>query len=341
MGNTTMTAGEIPTTPLAESVTVIHRDSGTTHAWAKHSVWYHATPSETSSSDAVRDLISYVSRLGVNVLTLPAHITPYPISDSIHRAQKRGLRILPNIADSHVAPEVIDQWLAEGAWGIELGLHHLKEHITTVNDLTLGQIQAKVSLAHPDSVLSLGLWDDDAEKFDELSNQVHDAYVHIVRSRPLALPLTIDNIAPQLVDLYRLFESTGTLPAWDLSAPAIHTASSYLSPAGIVLLTLALPGLIHIDQQSITIPPAPRHILRLRNAYYLANSSLAIDRRQLQNGILRMFVDTIEVRMNFGSHNEPLPTDGSVLAMSHQKPSQSPNDDLYLPSGEVAWIKLR
>ncbi|WP_216381566.1 hypothetical protein [Arcanobacterium phocae] len=340
MGNTEIDAGETPTTHRKDIAAVVYRDNGTIHSWDRHSVWYHASEHEVSTTNDAINLISRIARLGANTLTIPAGCSDLELDLIMSKAEKRSIRLLPDISSLSTPPSTLQQWLNHGGWGIELGFHHLTELSSRIGGMTLGELQAQVSLAHPESVLSLGLWGDTLDQFDEFSNQVHDAYVHIVRSRPLNLPITSASFSSEIIQLYRLFDSAGTLPAWDLSAGSVHAASGELSPAGVMTLALALPGLVHIDDEASHIPPSIRHILRIRQTYQMATANLVLDRSRLAEGIVILYAGKIEIRANFSGQPDLIANDGRVLTTSQIELPRADDENLLLPSGDVAWLKV-
>ncbi|SDU81588.1 hypothetical protein [Arcanobacterium phocae] len=341
MGNTGLDAGETPTTHRNDIAAVVYRDNATIQPWDRHSVWYHASEHETSTTDETVNLISRIARLGINTLTIPAGCSNLKLGFIMSRAEKRSIRLLPDISALDSPPSTLKQWLDQGGWGIELGFHHLTELTSRIGGMSLGELQAQVSLAHPESVLSLGLWGDTLEQFDDFSNQVYDAYVHIVRSRPLNLPITSASFSSEIIQLYRLFDSAGTLPAWDLSAGSVHATAGELSPAGVMALALALPGLVHIDAESSHIPPSIRHILRIRQTYQMATANLVLDRSRLADGIVILYAGEIEIRANFSGQPDPIANDGRVLTTSQIELPRADDGNLLLPPGDVAWLKVK
>lgn len=335
MSNTELDTGETPATPRKDAVTVIR--STPSPAWGMHAVWYHASAEEAATTELILDLISTVARIGATVITIPGTLDRISLTDIMAKAKKRQVRILPDISQLHDAHDAVSTWLEAGAWGVELGAHCVNSHVSHIGDLTIGQLQAFVSIAHEDAVLSLGINGRSPADFAELSNQVHDAYVHIVRSRPLSFPLSASNFGPQLIQLYRLFNSAGTLPAWDLSGKSIYAAAGYISPTAITLMTLALPGIIHIDRKTTEIPSSIRHMLRLRNASSITNGNIGLDQSRTDHGIVRIFVDDIEVRINFGTTPDLLPADSRILATSTAELQD--HGSFLLPAGEVAWLR--
>lgn len=332
------------------SITLVHRHHPDPSAWDDYSVWYHASVDEVRTPDAASELISKLARIGINVVTVP----PLCPSNSegyvdaiIERASMRDVRVLPNIGFAMMAElgrepftaeerrEVVGRWLDAGAWGVELGSERVElnsDHRHGGQDIL--ELQAQLSLVNPDAVVSIGLVSDDDAAILE---HVHEDFFHVVRTPLRHNPLTPENLAGQLLSAYQLFDSAGTIPAWDLTIEALQLASDRLGVEGVMLMMMSLPGMVHFTRGAIERFPGTRHALRLRASRRMGMKNLAVDEGLTDRGIVSLFVDHTEVRMNFGWDDDHLPIDGSVVASSRIELPRT-DDELILPTSDVAWI---
>lgn len=333
-----------------ESYTLVHRHHPDPSVWDDFNVWYHAAADEVSDSDAVRELISNLAKLGINVVTVPAispNNDPSYVETVIDRADKRGLRVLPNIGFAMMAElgrepfsdderrEVVEHWMKAGAWGVELG----NERVELNSDHRHGgqnvlDLQAQLSVSNPDAVVSIGLVSDDDAAILE---HVHEDFFHVVRTPIRHNPLTPENIGMQLLSSYNLFDSAGTIPAWDMTVEALQLASRRLSVEGVMVMMLSLPGMVHFTRGALDRFAGVRHALRIRASHRLAVKNLALDEGRANRGIISLYVDHTEVRMNFGWDDDHLADDGSVTLSSRIELPKA-DDELVLPASDVAWI---
>lgn len=338
----------------SSSVTVLHQSHSYATAWDDFSVWYHIAPFEIPTVDDALELIAQLGKLGIEVATVPV-LCPDGCSDYIEKivrkASRRGMRILPNIGfdtmaglgrevlDHDEAISLIEQWMRAGAWGVELGMERvnmLSGHAHAGQDVR--ELQAIVAYHNPDAIVSIGLISDNA---DGIIEHIQEDYFHVVRTALQENPLTPENIGPQLLNAYHMFNAAGTTPAWDLTIDALEMASSRLNVSAVMLIMMALPGMVHFTRGAIERSPSTRHLLRFREALNIANGNLAVDETRIYRGVISLLVDYLDVRINFGWDEEYLANDGSVLATSRIELPRSADGQLVLPTSDSAWVSQR
>lgn len=298
-------------------------------------------------------LISDLGRNGFNVVCVPArNIDDEPdyASAIIDRAQKRGMRVLVDIGATTVergghlaltdetAIRVVQHWLDAGASGIELGADRVTdESAYRHSGLDLRLFQDYLAQYYPDAMLSLGFIADEEK---EMISRIRTDLTHVVRTYRIDYAITAENIQRRMLNRFRSFEKCGVIPSWDLSGAALNALSGDIRSNGMLQAMLAFPGVLHLDRRAMMMTPSVRHGLRLRHTHRLASKSLAIDNGLADRGIISLFIDPFEVRLNFGPEIDAVANDGRVVSSSRiELPSQG--NDLLIPPGDVAWIIRR
>lgn len=347
MGHVIASMGSPSTSPL-------YRAPQVPGPWARHHLWYHATPQEVHNTDVALGLISECARFGMNVMSLPAMLAdadPTYIEKVTRAATRRGVRLLPHVGANVVsrAPalaegryEILDQWFAHGAFGVELGTIDLtdEEPLTDAGAHIHAGWDTRELLAyvesHMDAIVSAAI---SAPTFEAASAHALEDYFDVVRfqiSTPDAY--APDVFSDQVSEKLQFFEIAGAIPSWDCSFATLENRAGRLSEGAILLAACFYPGFLHFEQNIPGRSPSVRHALRLRDSLSLHRSSILISTDKAEDGFIWLVTDKVSMLLNFGPYPYVVPNDGRVLVSSLIELPEE-NGNLVVPPGEAAWLR--
>ncbi|OFS75734.1 hypothetical protein HMPREF3167_02645 [Trueperella sp. HMSC08B05] len=322
--------------------------------WARHHLWYQATPQEVHTTNVALGLISECARFGMNVMSLPALIAdaePDYIEKVTRAASRRGVRLLPHVGADVVARApalaaeryaILNQWFDHGAYGVELGTIDLTdpEELTDSGAHIHAGWDTRELLAyvesHQDAIVSANVR---STSFAEASTHALEDFFDVVRFQ-IATPhaFTPDTFPGEVANILQFFEIAGAIPSWNCSFDALENRAGNLSEGAILLASCFFPGFLHFEQNIPGRSPSVRHALRLRNSLSLHHSSILISTDKAADGFIWLVTDKVSMLLNFGPYPYLVPNDGRVLVSSLiELPEEGTN--LVIPPGEAAWLR--
>lgn len=333
------------------STALLHRAPRHESPWINHHLWYHAKPEEVPTTQAALDLISHLTRHGMHVLTLPAVSAdddPDYVAAVMRRANRRGIRILPNVGpDAFAARDAADltiderfaiasQWFDKGTHGLELGEQMANAGAQHSTHWDVRELQAWMKFMNDDAVMSICLR---GSSFDEIAQRALDDYFDVFRFRVVGAPqLSAQNYFEQSSASFQMFDAAGALPSWNASWEVLTNVSGQLSRSALLLTTCYLPGIVHFEKDVHLQSPSTRHALRMRDSLGMHKANVLIDTTTAADGFIWLINDRVSMLLNFGPYSYDIPNDGRVLMSSLIALPES-GSNLVLPPGEVAWVQ--
>lgn len=271
------------------------------------------------------ELLHDATRLGVSALDISiADIQPGdPIIETImRRAGQRGIGLTIRLRDDDET--IIKQakdWLSAGALGFDV----------TDRPHLAAQLAAPVVASGENRIRTMLVSGAD---LGPLEHHLREDWVEITRSDALLhIEWTPEKLISLLTRFYSMHATTGSQPAWEISAASTRPEDR-LGPAAKILAMLALPGSLTLDSDLVTAIPNLRRILRYRSAYRLQRAPLSyLDRGELHI----WFTPQVAVLMNVGDDMMPAPCPGRVLSTTG---SQVEAGRLWLAPRSTTWCSI-
>ncbi|WP_143605549.1 hypothetical protein [Trueperella pyogenes] len=307
------------------------------------------------NTDVALGLIGECARLGIHTVALPAILAdddPSYVERVSHKAQRRGIRVLPHVGSAvfQHAPDlnaadryaVLSQWFSHGALGVELGTIDLEESGVNAagHHVHAGwdghELLAFVKGLNPDAIVSANLR---SASIENAAAHALEHYLDLVRFETSA-PRVLDqhNYADEISSYLQLFEAAGLSPSWNCSVPTLDNYAGMLTDGAILLAAAFFPGFLHFEQNIPGRSPSLRHALRLRDALGLHRSSILLNIELAQDGFVWLINDKLTMLLNFGPYTYAVPNDGTVIVSSLiELPEEAGR--LIIPPGEAAWLR--
>ena len=311
-------------------------------AWDKYHLWYQASAHEVHTTAVALGLIGEISRLGMHVLTLPALPAdgdPDYITAVLNRAQRRNIRVVPDVSNEllaerglHLDPEarlaIIDQWFDAGALGIELRQMPGSNCPPETTEL-ISQVRQR----YPDALISANVQANTFAEVDGAGLENLDAISLEIFNAPA---LEGANYEDQTLSCFDIFAKARAIPAWNCSAAALDVAAKQLSEGAVLLADAFLPGILHFEQNIPGRAPSTRHALRMRDALGLYRKNLVLETSQHSDGFIWLIGETLAMLINFGPYEYLVPKDQVVMSSLIALPER--DNQLVIPAGEAAWL---